>query len=159
MLPVRYAFFTVIVGVIAFAQSTGFRECHFWRWMDDAFSSEYLVSLGLLSSSLTVFLALRVFATDIFYRNHTQILSETYVDAMLEESVLLQRIISSYKITTKVLRPIACLLPIVALALVLPYKFDKTRNEIIAIVANIARESVDECADAEINRTHMDDNL
>jgi tetratricopeptide (TPR) repeat protein len=150
MLPVRYAFFTAIVGVIAFAQSTGFRECHFWRWMDDAFSSEYLVSLGLLSSSLTVFLALRVFATDIFYRNHTQILSETYVDAMLEESVILQRIISSYKITTKVLRPIACLLPIVALVLVLPYKFDKTRNEITAIVADIARESVDECADAEM---------
>jgi tetratricopeptide (TPR) repeat protein len=69
---------------------------------------------------------------------------------MLEESVILQRIISSYKITTKVLRPIACLLPIVALVLVLPYKFDKTRNEITAIVADIARESVDECADAEM---------
>lgn len=148
LLPIRYAVFLAVAGTLALSQSTGFKGCHFWRWIDGAVSSQYLLCLAMLATTLTVLAALHVFAVDIFFRDHVQVLRDTYPEAMLEENPLLGRVIGSYGKIMAILRPAAGMVPLAALAAVLPFKFDGTLREMMSIVNSVAVQSVAECAGA-----------
>ncbi len=146
LLPIRYTVFITLVGILSFIQSTSFKGAHFWRWIDTANQSQYLLSLAIGATSLIVLSTLHIFAIDVYFRDHIKILEDKYPEAILARNRLLKRIIASYHTLIKNIRFFAFFVPFVAITLVFIYKFDGTIREMSSIVNAIARQTAAECS-------------
>ena len=149
-LPIPYACFLSIAGVVAYSQSTGFSSCHFWRWTHNAVSSQYLLCLCMLGTSLAVLLVLCVFAVDVYFRNYGRLLREMFPEAADDDDPLVWRAMRSFRLSVKVLRPLMRIEPFVAIALVVPFRFDGTVREMASIVNDIVRQTAAECDGANM---------
>ena len=149
-LPIPYACFLSIAGVVAYSQSTGFSSCHFWRWTHNAVSSKYLLCLCMLGTSLAVLLVLCVFAVDVYFRNYGRLLREMFPEAADDDDPLVWRAMRSFRLSVKVLRPLMRIEPFVAIALVVPFRFDGTVREMASIVNDIVRQTAAECDGANM---------
>ena len=150
LLPVRHITFLLIMGFLAFLQSTGFKSCHFWRLIEGAISSEYLLCVGVLSTSLCVFLCMYIFTVDVYFRNYIRVLKGPYSKTVLGESALFQRIMLSYRVFVKILRPLISVFPFLAVLFVIVFKFDATHREMSSIVNAVARQSAEESLGAQM---------
>ena len=150
LLPIPYACFLSIAGVVAYSQSTGFSSCHFWRWTHNAVSSQYLLCLCMLGTSLAVLLVLCVFAVDVYFRNYGRLLREMFPEAADDDDPLVWRAMRSFRLSVKVLRPLMRIEPFVAIALVVPFRFDGTVREMASIVNDIVRQTAAECDGANM---------
>lgn len=150
LIPIRYALFLTVVGLLSFLQSSGFKCAHFWRWIEKANQSQYFLCLALGATSLIVLLILHIFAVDAYYRNHIEILTAEYPEAILEENRLLQRIIAMYKKLIKPVRVALAFVPFIAITLILIFKFDGTIREMSSVINAIARQTVAECGDCNL---------
>jgi tetratricopeptide (TPR) repeat protein len=145
LIPLPALLFLLLAGTLAFLQSTGFSNGHFWRWTPDAFHSRYTVCLCLLGTSLTVFLTLCVLAVDVFFRNHARLIRDQFPDALDEEPLTARLLHACHTIAKWMRRPLH-LEPILALALVLPFRFDTSCRDMAALVNDVIRQTADECA-------------
>lgn len=147
-LPIPYACFLFVAGIVAYSQSTGFTSCHFWRWTQNAVPSQYLLCLCMLGTSVAVMFVLCVFAVDIYFRNYGRLLRETFPEAADDDDPLVWRAIRSFRLSIGALRPVMRFEPLVAFALVVPFKFDSTVHEMASIVNGMALQTADECGDS-----------
>jgi tetratricopeptide (TPR) repeat protein len=147
LLPFPYSCFFIVAGSLAFLQSTGFEDCHFWRWADDCVRSQLMLCLSILATSLTAVLALTAFTVDIYFRNHGKLLREIFPEEFQEEPLAVRAVRSFYG-SIKFLRPLMRIEPLLAIAAVLPFKFDTTVREMAAVVNTVVKQTADECADA-----------
>ena len=147
-LPIPYACFLSVAGIVAYSQTTGFTACHFWRWTQNAVPSQYLLCLCMLGASLAVLLVLCAFAVDIYFRNYGRLLREEFPDAVVEDDPLVWRALRSFRLSVKVLRPLMRIEPFLAILLVVPFRFSGTVNEMVSIVNGIIRQTAAECGDA-----------
>ena len=150
LLPIPYACFLSIAGVVAYSQSTGFSSCHVWRWTHNAVSSQYLLCLCMLGTSLAVLLVMCVFAVDVYFRNYGRLLREMFPEAADDDDPLVWRAMRSFRLSVKVLRPLMRIEPFVAIALVVPFRFDGTVREMASIVNDIVRQTAAECDGANM---------
>lgn len=134
-------------GMFAFLQSTGFSSWHFWRWREGAVSSAYLLCLCMLVAALTAMSALCVFAVEIYFRNHRRLVEVMYPDAV-EDEPLARRTLISFRKSMKFLRTLCCFEPVLAVALVIPFRFGGTVREMSSVVNDAVRQTVAECGDA-----------
>ena len=148
-LPIPYACFLALAGMLAFLQSTGFDGCRFWDWAHDPVRSRYLLCISLLGTSVTVLLSLSVFAFDMFFRNHERLAREEFPESV-EDDPVAWRVMRTFRISTRLLRLPARLEPLLALALVVPFRFDCTVRDMAAIVNGSVRQTAVECGDAPI---------
>ena len=147
MPPVLGSCLLAIVGVLAFLQSSGLNECHFWRWTSGAIRSPHLLCLCLFATSLTVVFVLCVFVVDIYFRNHGRILRELFPVEM-EDEYLAERAVKLHRMSVRILRPVLLFEPVVAFALVVPFKFDSTVREMSSIVNDVVAQTAEECGDS-----------
>jgi hypothetical protein len=106
LIPLPALLFLLLAGTLAFLQSTGFSNGHFWRWTPDAFHSRYTVCLCLLGTSLTVFLTLCVLAVDVFFRNHARLIRDQFPDALDEEPLTARLLHACHTIAKWMRRPL-----------------------------------------------------
>jgi tetratricopeptide (TPR) repeat protein len=142
--PVVSLLFLLVVGFIAFVQSTGFSCFHFWNWLDHSVKSVYAHCLCLLISSLTTMAVLAVFAVDVYFRNYGRLLRELFPEAV-EQDPKSQGALRSMRFVDRFIRPVLMVVPLVALLFVLPYKFDRTVGEMSDIINDAAKLTVAEC--------------
>ena len=147
-LPVAYAFFLSVAGVVAYSQTTGFTSCHFWRWTHNAVPSQYLLCLCLLGAVLVVMYVLCMATVEICFRDHRRLVSEEFPEAMEYEDDLVRRTVRSFGLPLKVLRPLMVVEPLLAIVLVVVFRFDGTVREMTSIVNGMVRQTAAECADA-----------
>ena len=148
-MPISYGCFFALAGVLAFLQSTGIKECHFWRWSYNAIHSQHILCLCMFATSLTAMLSLCAFAVDIYFRNHGRLVREMYPVAPEDEPLTL-RTVRSLKLSVRVLRPVMCIEPIIALVLIVPFKFDGTVREMVSMVNTVIAQTAEECGDANM---------
>ena len=146
-LPIPYACFLSLAGIVAYSQTTGFASCHFWRWTHNAVPSQYLLCLCMLGASIAVMLVLCVFAVDVYFRNYGRLLREMFPEAADDDDPLVWRVMRSFRLSVKVLRPLMRFEPFVAIALVLPFRFDGSVREMTSVVNEVARQTAAECGD------------
>ena len=149
-LPIPYAFFLSVAGVVAYSQTTGFTSCHFWRWTNDAVPSQHLLCLGMMGSALVVMYVLCVFAVETWFRDHARLVRDEFPEAVDDEDVLVRRTARSFGLPLRVLRPLIIVEPLIALALSLPFRFDGTVREMTSIVNGIIRQTAAECGGADM---------
>lgn len=147
-MPVAYGCFLAVVCTLAFLQSSGFRDFHFWRWSYGSIRSQYLLCLCLFATSLTAMLTLGAFATDIYFRNHGKLLRTMFPEEMEVCNPIVWRVLRSFRPSIGLLRPVMRFEPLVVLALAVPFKFDQTVHEMTSIVNGIVRQTADECGDS-----------
>ena len=145
--PVLGSCLLALVGVLAFLQSSGLNECHFWRWSAGAIRSPHLLCLCLFATSLTVVFVLCVFVVDIYFRNHGRILRELFPVEM-EDEYLAEKAVRLHRMSVRILRPVLLFEPAIAFALVLPFKFDTTVREMSSIVNDVVAQTAEECGDS-----------
>lgn len=148
-LPVPYACFLAVAGMLAFLQSTGFDGCRFWDWADEPVRSRHLLCMCVLGTSVTAMLSLTVFAVDLFFRNHAKLAREEFADAAVDDPLVL-RVGRMAGFSAKLLRFPARFEPLVALALVVPFRFDATVRNMAGIVNDAVRQTAEECGDAPL---------
>ena len=149
LLSIPYGVFLVFAGTLALLQSVGFSDCHFWRWVPGSVHSSYLLCFFLLASSLTAMLALCAFYVDVYLRNYARLLREIFYVADAQAPVVF-RVMQSLHLSVKMLRPAMRFVPVVTIALVVPFRFDSTLCEMSSIVNGIIRQSVAESAGARM---------
>ena len=147
MPPVLGSCLLALVGVVAFLQSSGLNECHFWRWSAGAIRSPHLLCLCVFATSLTFVFVLCVFVVDIYFRNHGRILRELFPVEM-EDEYLAERAVKLHRMSVRILRPVLLFEPMVAFALVVPFKFDTTVREMSSIINDVAVQTAEECGDS-----------
>ena len=148
-LPIPYACFLAVAGTLAFLQSTGFDGCRFWDWAHEPVRSKYLLCMCVLGTSVTVLLSLSVFAVDMFFRNHARLAREEFPDAA-EGDPLAWRAIRTAGVSARLFRIPARFCPLLALALVVPFRFDDTARNMAGIVNGAVRQTAAECGDAPV---------
>ena len=147
MPPVLGSCLLAIVGVLAFLQSSGLSECHFWRWTSGSIRSPHLLCLCIFATSLTVVFVLCVFVVDIYFRNHGRILRELFPIEM-EDEYLAERAVKLHRMSVRILRPVLLFEPVVAFALVVPFRLDPTVREMSSIVNDAIAQTAEECGDS-----------
>ena len=150
LLPLGYGLFFAASGVFALLQATPIAETHFWKWSDGEFTSEFLTSIALLANSITLLISLCIFAYDIYFRNHPEVLRELYPQAMEDFDPSLMRILRSYK---TILKPLRITFPLILIAyplIVIPFRFDDTLQEISSVINSIAKTTADECFGTDV---------
>ncbi|MBE6397861.1 MAG: tetratricopeptide repeat protein, partial [Lentisphaerae bacterium] len=106
--------------------------------------------LCMLGTSLAVLLVLCVFAVDVYFRNYGRLLREMFPEAADDDDPLVWRAMRSFRLSVKVLRPLMRIEPFVAIALVVPFRFDGTVREMASIVNDIVRQTAAECDGANM---------
>lgn len=147
LMNLSYAGLMLTTGMLAFMQSTGFSSFHFWKWEICRVGSSYFICLCLLATSVVALNALSVAAIELYFRNHTYLLRETFPYENGSGSLAANSIKSARK-NLKRLHPVAPIIPFIMLACVIPFKFDTTTREIASIVNDIVYATARECAGA-----------
>lgn len=149
LLPVPYACLLLVAGLLAFLQSAGFEEFHFWKWEYGIVKDRYWLCLCMLGTSVTAMNALAVFAVDVFYRNHPRLFREMF-PYETEDEPFVPKLLRTVKTSARLLRIPAMLVPLAVLGCILPFRFDSAAKEMSAIVNAIASLTADECGDASL---------
>ena len=138
-------------GLLAFMQSAGWKPFWFWTWIDAQVpvKSDYLLCLCLLATSMTAMIALCVLGVEIYFRNYRRIAMIRYQDAV-EDLPDAAKIVSHFRFVDRVLRAALLYEPLVAAALIIPFKFTSPESRMKAIVNEGAALTAKECGDAQV---------
>ena len=145
-----HALFFAGAGLLAFLQSAGWKPFWFWTWVEAPATvvSGYLLCLCLLATSMTAMLSLCVLGVEIYFRNYRRIAMIRFQDAVEEEPVA-ERMVQNFRFVDHALRAILLYEPLVAAALIFPFKFTTPEHEMAAIVNEGVRRTAAECGDAK----------
>ena len=146
-----HGLYFVFFGILAFLQSAGWRHFWFWTWFSDGVTvnSSYLLCLCLLATSMLAMMALCVLGVEIYFRNYRRIAMTRYQDAVENEPAA-ERIVGNFRFIDRVVRAILLYEPLVAAAMIVPFKFTSLEPEMAAIVNEGARCVAEECGDAPV---------
>lgn len=146
-LPYRYGIFFVLAGLVAFSQNAGWQTFWFWNWTSvPNVKSDYLLCLCSFASAVTFALSLCVLGVEIFFRNYRRIAETRFEDAL--EEVGVERVAASFRLVDRVRRGLIQCEPLFLLALLLPFRWQPTANEMRAVVGEFARQTAAECGTA-----------
>ena len=146
-----HGLYFVFFGLLAVLQSVGWKPFWFWTWTGSAttVNSHYLLCLCLLVTSLTAMMSLCVIGVEIYFRNYRRIARIRYQDAVEDEPVA-ERMVKNFRMVDHVLRGVLLYEPIVAAALVFPFKFSQTEHQMASVVNAYARQTAAECGNARV---------
>ena len=144
-LPLPYVCFAVVTAIWSILQASGFDGCRFWDWEPGAVKSRYALSMCMLAFALMAVYSSVILSVDIFYRNNTRLIRETFPQA-LENEPLAVKVFSAYHRSLALLRRPARFLLAIVPAAVIPFRFDPAVREMSSVVNTIARQTAEECA-------------
>ena len=146
-LPYRYGIFFLLAGVVAFLQIAGWKSFWFWTWTSvQNVTSDYLLFLCALGSAVTLMLALGVIGVEIYFRNYRRIAETRFEDAL--EDLAAKPMTKSFRPVDRIRRVLLRCEPFVVIALVLPFRWQPTVNEMRLLVGDFARWTAAECEHA-----------
>ena len=143
-LPYRYGLFFVLAGAVAFLQVAGWHTFWFWTWTSAPVArSDYLLCLCSFGSAATLLFALSVIGVEIYFRNYRRIAATRFEDAL--DAPEAAPVAASFRPVDRIRRVLLRCEPFVAIALVLPYRYQPTANEMRSVVGDFLRETAAEC--------------
>lgn len=149
-LPYWYAAYFLLVGVMAYLQLSGWRSFWFWTWTGEAEAvrSPLLKCCATLLNAQTFTYALSVLGVEIYFRNYRRIAGIKFQDSV-EETVRGADLADSLRHFNQISRMAFLLEPILALALVVPYRAQATVRGIVGAVYDCARQTAAESSGAK----------
>ena len=146
-----HGLYFIFFGLLAVLQSVGWKPFWFWMWTGTAttVNSHYLLCLCLLITSLTAMMSLCVIGVEIYFRNYRRIARIRFQDAVEDEPVA-ERMVKNFRMVDHVLRGVLLYEPVVAAALVFPFKFSQTEHQMESVVNAYARQTAAECGNAKV---------
>ena len=146
-----HGLFFIWAGLLAFLQSAGWQPFWFWTWTGSqtTVGSKYLLCLSLLATSMTAMISLCVVGVEIYFRNYRRIAMIRFQDAVEDEPVA-EKMVKNFKFIDRVLRVVLLYEPLLALAMIVPFKFTSPEVKMSAVVNEGARLTAEECGDANV---------
>ena len=146
-----HGLFFIWAGLLAFLQSAGWQPFWFWTWTGAqlAVGSKYLLCLCLLATSMTAMISLCVVGVEIYFRNYRRIAMIRYQDAV-EDLPEAEKMVKNFRFIDRVLRVVLLYEPLLALAMIVPFKFASPEIKMAAVVNEGARLTAAECGDAQV---------
>ena len=146
-----HGIFFIWAGILAFLQSAGWQPFWFWTWIGTqaAVGSTYLLCLCLLATSMTAMISLCVVGVEIYFRNYRRIAMIRYQDAV-EDMPEAEKMVKNFRFIDRVLRVVLLYEPLLALAMIVPFKFTSPEVDMAAVVNEGARLTAAECGDAKV---------
>ena len=146
-LPYRYGLFFVLAGAVAFLQVAGWKSFWFWTWTSVTnVKSDYLLFLCALGSAVTLMFSLCVTGVEIYFRNYRRIAVTHFEDAL--EDPAAEPVAKSFRPVDRIRRVLLQCEPLVLVALVLPFRWQPTVNEMRSLVGEFVRRTAAECGNA-----------
>ena len=149
-LPYMHGLFFAFVGVMSFLQFSGWSSFWFWRWVraPTPVRSEFLLCLCLLAVAFTATCSLCVIGVEVFFRNYRRIALTRYQDAVEDGATEASRTMESFRLIDRVVRAVLIYEPLLAAALVIPFRLSATEREMGRVVNDYAVQTAEECGDA-----------
>ena len=146
-----HGLFFIWAGLLAFLQSAGWQPFWFWTWTGAqvAVGSKYLLCLCLLATSMTAMISLCVVGVEIYFRNYRRIAMIRFQDAV-EDLPEAEKMVKNFRFIDRVLRVVLLYEPLLALAMIVPFKFTSPESRMAAVVNEGARFTAAECGDAKL---------
>ena len=139
----------LVAGLLAFSQLAGAKMFWFWRWAGEmgCVRDGVLKCVAMCLCAISFIWSLAVFATELYLRSFRRIELLRFQDASADEEAA--EALASAKRLQHVVR--ACLLvePLLVFACVLPFRMQRMERAMLGVVADAARETVEECQGAE----------
>ena len=145
-----HGLFFAWTGLLAFLQSAGWPPFWFWTWTgaQTPVASKYLLCLCLLATSMTAMISLCVVGVEIYFRNYRRIAMIRFQDAV-EDLPEAEKMVKNFRFVDRVLRVALLYEPLLALAMIVPFKFMSPEREMAAVVNAGAQLTAAECGDAK----------
>ncbi len=144
-----YGWIFLVAGLLAFSQLAGAKIFWFWTWAGEmgCVRDGVLKCVAMCLCAISFIWSLAVFATELYLRSFRRIELLRFQDA--SEKPGAAEALASAKRLRHVVR--ACLLvePLLVFACVLPFRIQRTERAMLGVVADAARETVEECQGAE----------
>ena len=146
-LPYRYGLFFALAGVVSFLQIAGWDTFWFWTWTSAPVArSDYLLCLCAFGSAVTLLYSLAVIGVEIYFRNYRRIAATRFEDAL--EAPEAAPVAASFRPLDRIRRALIRCEPLVVVALVLPYRWQPTANEMREILGDFVFATAAECRGA-----------
>ena len=149
-LPYLHGLLFAVVGTISFLQSAGWQPFWFWRWVKapSPVGSDFFLCLCLLATALTATWSLCVLGVEIYFRNYRRIAMTRYQDAVEDGSAAAKQTVRSFRPIDRIVRTVLICEPILAAAMVVPFRFASLERNMGAAVNDFAALTAAECGDA-----------
>ena len=146
-LPYHYGLFFVLAGVVAFLQVAGWKSFWFWTWTSvPNVRSDYLLFLCAFGCVVTFMYSLCVTGVEIYFRNYRRIAETRFEDAL--EDPAAEPVAKSFRLVDRIRRVLLQCEPLVLVALVLPFRWQPTADEMRSLVGEFVRRTAEECGNA-----------
>ena len=145
---IRHGFFFLVFGILALLQSSPFSSWWFWRWITDfqLVSSDFVLGVCVLGTAYAAYIAVCVFAVDIYFRNTRTLAREFFWDENPEVPMILKikrALVTSGRCYRFVFMPLVALSVV---AVVILGRINPTQVRAKAIVDGYVADVVRECS-------------
>ncbi len=140
----------LLCGLVALSQLSGASPLWFWTWAGGEHGcvhDDVLKGIAMFMCSLAVIWALAVFTIELFMRNFRRVATLRFQDAAEAEGA--EEALASVKRLQRAVRAIFLLSPVLLFGCVVPFRVQGLEREMLAVVADAARETAEECRDVE----------
>ena len=144
-----YGVMFLISGLVALSQLSGAKPLWFWTWIGDAgcVRDGILKCIAMCLCAISAIWALAVFTIELYLRNFRRVESLRMQDEAEENGAA--EAFSMVKRMQRVVRAFLLVEPIVVLACVVPFRAQRLERAMLDVVADAAKETVEECKGAQ----------
>lgn len=135
----------LVCGIVAFSQFAGMKGLWFWTWTGGAgcVRDSFLKCVAMCLCSLSAMWSLAVFAFELRLRNIRRVTMLRFQDAVEEDGA--KEALETMKRVRRAVRTILLVEPFIVFAGIVPYRAQSLEREMLEIVSDAARETVEEC--------------
>lgn len=134
------------LGLIALSQLSGAKPLWFWLWGDGCVEDCVLKSIAMYLFALSAVWALGVFMFEFYLRNFRRIETLRFQDAAEAGGVAA---LATTQRMQRIVRTFFLLEPALAFVCVVPFRAQNLERAMLGVVAEVAKETADECSDVE----------
>lgn len=132
------------LGLLAFSQIAGAKTLWFWRWSStETLCDGVMKNCAMFLCALTAAMSIGVFAMELYLRNFRRIEQLRLPDAAEQPGA--EEAFAKAGRLQRTVRAFFLLEPLLALSCVVPFRVERCERDMLDVVAEVARETAEEC--------------
>ena len=135
----------LVCGIVAILQFAGVKSLWFWTWTGDdgCVRDDFIKCIAMCLCALSAMWSLAVFAFDLRLRNIRRVTMLAYQDAVEQDGA--DETLKKLKLVQRIIRTILIVEPAIVFLCIVPFRAQRLEREMLGVVADASRETVEEC--------------